>query len=166
MFRNLDKLFNSKNTRQMLNNAFIVLDNLCSKDLKYLNIQIYQYDPDIAIEELGLEFELIDQLLEDYVKQIINSKVLFVQHIEKLKSDRVNRIELDYTPLRELAHKNLGVARNLRIDDAEKLLFRMMKDDDLNYLLKYLVALIASTVILKPDCAYNTITLLNTKKTT
>jgi len=163
MFHNLDKLFRSKNTQHMINNAFMVLDNLYAKDLKYLNIQEYEYDYDIAVEELGLDSELIDQLLEDYVKQIINSKVIFIQHIERLKSDRVNRIKLNYTPLRDLAHKNLGVARNLRIGDAQKLLFGIMKDEDLNYISKYLDALIASAMILKPTCAYDTINLLNSE---
>ncbi len=159
----LDTLSNSKNIQEMLNGALLQTERLYKKDLKYLKIDNYEYDPDEAIEELGLDLDLINQLLEDYTRQIIISQTIFLEHIKQLQENKKNNISLDYTPLRDFAHKNLGVARNLRIEDAEKILFRMMKDDDLEYLLKYLDALIASTIILKPECAYNALLVMKMK---
>ncbi len=159
----LDTLSKSRNSQEMLRGAFLQTDKLYKKELKYLKIDNYEYDPDTAIEELGLDLELINQLLEDYVRQIINAKIIFQKLIQELQDNKNNNLELDYTPLRDFAHKNLGVARNLRIEDAEKILFRMMKDDDLKYMPKYLDALIASAIILKPECAYNTLSVMKIK---
>lgn len=153
----LDTLINFKNTKQLLNDAYAMSDKLFSRELKYLKIDDYDYDPDIASEELGLEVELINQLIEDYVRQILHAQTIFSGHITKLKDDKEDNKELDYTDLREFAHKNLGVARNLRIEVAEKILFRMMKSDDLDSIPKYLEALIATTIILNPECAHKEI---------
>ncbi len=159
----LDTLLEYKNTQQMVSSAYMALDTLLLKKLKYLNIDDYYYDSDLAVEELGLDLELVYQLIDDYVMQILRSKQIFLKHINKLKLDKMNNTELDYTELRDFTHKNLGVARNLRIGDAEKLLFRMMKDDDLNNILICLEALIASAIILRPECAYNTLVLMRVK---
>ncbi len=160
----LDKLKHTKNVQQLLNNAYILSDKLFLKELKYLKIDDYDYDPEIASEELGLDLELIDQLIEDYVRQILHAQTIFVTYINILKDDKKNNKELDYTNLREFAHKNLGVARNLRIVVAEKILFRMMKSDDIENMLIYLEALIATTIILNPECAYKEITIRNIKE--
>ena len=159
----LNKLKNTKNSKQLLNDAYIMSDKLFMKELKYLKIDDYEYDPDIASEELGLEIELIDQLLEDYVRQILHAQTNFLAYIKILENDKDNNKELDYTNLREFAHKNLGVARNLRIVVAEKILFRMMKGDDIENMPIYLDALIATTIILNPECAYKEIRLRNIK---
>lgn len=149
--------------QQMLNKSLIVASEIFDNELKYLNINNYQYTTDLAVEELGLEVELIEQLIEDYISQIIKSIPLFEQHLNKLKENKKLKLELDYTDMRELAHKNLGVARNLRIEDAEKILFRMMKTNELDCLLVCLNALLASTIILKPKYAYEIIKLIKIK---
>lgn len=127
--------------------------------------EIYVYNEDEAMEELGLDDELINQLVEDYVSQILKAIVVFEEHIFTLQSAKDAKKELDYTPLRELAHKNLGVARNLRIKDAEILLHHLMKKDDLEYLFICLETLRSCAIILKPECAYNTIKLIEVKST-
>lgn len=132
-------------------------------NLHNLQIQDYTYSPDEAIEELGLDSELINQLIEDYVSQILKSKILFLKHLDELESSVDNSKELDYTPLRELAHKNLGVARNLRIEDGIKILDELMKKDDLAYLILCVDGLAACAVRLKPKCAYQTIKLIDLK---
>ncbi len=125
-----------------------------------LEMHNYQYSPNEAIEELGLDLDLVNQLVEDYVIQILKSKVLFISHLQELKSSK----KLDYTPLRELAHKNLGVARNLRIEDAKKVLEELMKADDLDYLCACIEALESCAIRLRPKCAYETLKLIDIKE--
>jgi hypothetical protein len=132
-------------------------------NLTNLQIQDYTYSPTEAVEELGLDAKLIDQLVEDYVSQILKSKILFLHHLKELRTSIEKSIELNYTPLRELAHKNLGVARNLRIEDGIKVLDELMKKNDLDYLILCVEALSACAIRLKPKCAYETITLINIK---
>ncbi len=155
----LDRLKNYKNVKLLLNDAYLMSDNLFSRELKYLKVDDYEYDSDIACEELGLDRNLISHLVEDYIKQIFNIQTTFLDHINKLKEDKEAKKELDYTEFRELSHKILGVARNLRIEVAEKILFRMMRSDDLDSMLKYLEALIATTIILNPEYSYKEINL-------
>ena len=167
MFSNskyIDILFRNNNMQDMLSDAENISSSLFKNELKDLDINNYIYTPDEAIRELDLELEIVDQLIEDYVAQIIKSNVQFLSYINKLQTDKNNNKKLDYTNLRNLAHKNLGVAKNLRIKDAQKLLYKMLKDDDLDYILKCLEALIASAIILKPKCSYDTILLMNLKK--
>ena len=125
----------------------------------------YKYTPNVAMEELGLDLDLIDQLLEDYVRQIITYHVSFSEYINTLQFNKENGLGLEYTDLRELAHKNLGVARNLRIKDAEKLLTIIMKVDDTEYILSALEALIACAIKLKPKSAYDTLSIMKIKET-
>lgn len=125
----------------------------------------YLYSDEEAIEELGLDDELIHQLVEDYVIQILKTIPQFEEFIYDLQAKKDAKKELDYTALRELAHKNLGVARNLRIKDAEILLHDLMKKDDLEHLYICLEALHACAIKLKPECAYNTIKLIKVKST-
>jgi hypothetical protein len=123
----------------------------------------YRYDVQEAVDELGLDEELIHELVEDYVAQIIKSVVQFEEILYGLASNKDTKSELDYTELKELAHKNLGVARNLRIKDSELLLKELMKKDDLEYLLKCVAVLRATAIVLKPKYAYKTITLMDVK---
>jgi hypothetical protein len=125
----------------------------------------YKYSTQEAVDELGLDDELIHQLLEDYVAQIIKAIIQFEEMLYTLQSQKDAQKELEYTALKELAHKNLGVARNLRIKDAEILLTNLMKKDDLEYLFKCIEVLRASAIMLKPRYAYNTIKLIEVKST-
>ena len=125
----------------------------------------YRYNDFEAVEELGLDEELIHQLIEDYVVQIIKSVTMFEEILYKLQERVDAKKELDYTELRELAHKNLGVARNLRIKDSEILLNDLMKKDDLEYLFLCIETLRACAIRLKPECAYDAIKLIEIKST-
>jgi hypothetical protein len=143
--------------------AIEMCDEVLSTKLVHLKIQNYLYDTKEAVTELGLDTELVEQLVDDYVAQIIKAITQFDEYLEKLQYSKINEIALDYTPFRELAHKNLGVARNLRIKDAEILLYELMKKDDLDYLLTCLEALKVCAIKLRPKCAYNTIKLIKIK---
>jgi len=140
-----------------------VCKELFSGKLAHLDIQNYTYDTAEAVAELGLDEEMIQQLVDDYVAQIIKAVLQFDEYLEELKDSQEKKLILDYTPFRELAHKNLGVARNLRIKDAEVLLYELMKQDDLEYLLTCLEALKVCAIKLRPKCAYDTIKLIEVK---
>jgi len=143
--------------------AIAVCDELFSTKLTHLHIQDYQYDINEAVTELGLDADMIEQLVDDYVAQIIKAIIQFDEYMEKLQESQDKELKLDYTPFRELAHKNLGVARNLRIKDAEIMLYELMKKDDLEYLLACLEALKLCAIKLRPKCAYDTIKLIKIK---
>jgi len=152
---------------EKINEILLSASTTC-KDILYgelleLQISDYVYCPDEAIEELGLDKELVHQLTEDYVIQILKSISQFHQYLEKLKKEDEENRNLDYVALRELAHKNLGVARNLRIKDAEKLLYILMKKDDLQYISVSIKALKACAIKLNPICAYDTLNLIKIK---
>ncbi len=136
--------------------ALIQRNKAFTLEFRHLNLQNYFYKVDQAVVDLDLDKDVINELIEDYVKQIISEEVRFINILNKLKHDKVNGNELDYKELRELAHKNLGVARNLRIVDAEAFLTILMKEDNLDYLQQSLSALILSAIILKPSVAYMT----------
>lgn len=136
---------------------------LATTELIDLHIQDYKYDVSIAVNELGLDKELVAELVDDYVAQVIKSVVQFESYLKTLKTSKENNKDLDYTALRELAHKNLGVARNLRIKDAEILLYELMKKDDLEYLVACLEALKVCAIKLSPQCAYKTLKLIEVK---
>lgn len=123
----------------------------------------YEYSPAKAIEELGVDLDLVDHLVEDYVIQIIKSDVVAKEYLETLKQAKLNNKELDYTDFRNLAHKNLGVARNLRIEDAEKVLVDLLKKEDLEYLDRSLEILKACTIKLNPVSAYDALYLMQIK---
>ena len=123
----------------------------------------YHYSDAEAIEELGVDKDLVNQLVEDYVIQIMNTTIKFEDIIYKLQEAKDAKLELDYTELRDLAHKNLGVARNLRIKDAAIPLRDLMKKDDLEHMFKCVEALQACAIILKPECAYNAMKLIAVK---
>lgn len=125
----------------------------------------YKYETSEAVEELGLDEELIHQLVEDYIAQIIKSVLYFEEMLYELQSKKDAKQELNYTPFRDLAHKNLGVARNLRIKDAEIILTELMKKDDLEYLFLCIEVLRACAILLNPICAFNTIKLIEVKST-
>lgn len=142
-----------------VNNVLRENESFFEENLKELDISQYSYDPKEALDELGIELELINQLIEDYVTQIVKSKDQFVEYLKDMKDNK----EFDYTPLRELAHKNLGVARNLRIKDGRKILEEIMKEDDLDHLILCVIALEYAAIRLKPTCAYETLRLMEIK---
>ena len=153
------KLDRRKNRNKDIRNLVRHAKTVCSKFFT----QEYKYDDSEAMEELGLDDELIHELVEDYVVQIIKYITTFERLVYDLQKAKDAKKELDYTELRELAHKNLGVARNLRIKDGEIVLSDLMKKDDLEYLLFCVEALQASAICLKPGCAFNTLKLLEVK---
>lgn len=148
---------------KLLSAASLVCQNMSHKELKNLDICDYVYSSEEAVEELGLDEELVHQLLEDYVSQILKSISQFKIYINQIRIKNDDSVIADYKNLRELAHKNLGVARNLRIKDAEKLLYVLMKEEDLNYLETCIKALESCAVKLKPICAYDTLKLMKVK---
>jgi len=158
--RRLDK---SKDFRIYIDDIIRNSTLFLQSNFRHLEVHDYKYNADKAIEELGLEDDLINQLVEDYVIQILKSKIQFIEYINKLKIDRQNNIKLNYTPIRELAHKNLGVARNLRIEDAIKFLDELMVKDDLDYLTKCVIGLESCAIKLKPLCAYETMNFMKLK---
>ena len=157
------KAVEEDDVRLLQKSAMEVCDELLSGKLAHLDIQNYTYNTKEAVTELGLDEEMINQLVDDYVAQIIKAILQFDLYMEKLQESQNKELTLDYTPFRELAHKNLGVARNLRIKDAQALLYELMKKDDLDYLLTCLEALKVCAIKLRPKCAYATIKLIKVK---
>jgi hypothetical protein len=152
----------------VLKDILKVCRNITVKEFADLCLCDYMYETDEAIKELGLEKELIDQLLEDYVTQVLKNINQFEKYIDRLKSLSQKRSsgplrESDYQELRDLAHKNLGVARNLRIKDAEKILKLIHKSDNIEHIELALKLLEACAIKLKPNCAYNTLNLIEIK---
>jgi len=142
--------------KDILNDAILERNKTFALEFQHLNLQNYYYKTDEAVAELDIESEIIDELIEDYVKQIMDAETQFINILNKLKHDQTLGNKLDFKELRELAHKNLGVARNLRIIDAQSFLTILMKEDNLEAIQQALSALVLSTVILKPEIAYNT----------
>ena len=166
-----NKLSKEQEIDIILNDIFKICNSMHveTEEIFELNLCSYKYETKEAVDGLGLDKELVDQLLEDYVSQILNNIISFNSCIEKLKSvntgDRkVNKLrESDYTQLRELAHKNLGVARNLRIKDAEKLLKFLHNSDNIEHLVIAIQLLEACAIKLKTNCAYNVLNLMKIK---
>lgn len=144
-----DAIKRCKNLKNKLNCSF----DLCD----------YIYTTQEAIMELGIDDELIHQLVEDYVEQVIKTKQLFEEKITILENSQTNNEPLDFTPLRELAHKNLGVARNLRIKDGQSILEKMMEEENIDCLRECLKILEICAIRLKPESAFDTIKLIKIK---
>ena len=122
----------------------------------------YTYNDEEAVEELGVESELIHQLLEDFAIQIIESNVMQRREIAHLKEDKLNAKELDFTSFRNEVHKNLGVSRNLRVKDAVTVLTELMIATDFDRIELLLEVFEACALKLKPLQAYEA-TLLKRK---
>jgi len=162
-FRSDKEFSKEKKVLEFLHKSTKGCESLFEKKFEHLGVANYKYSTNVAVEELGLDEELVNQLVEDYVIQIIKSKAIFLEYLELLKEQDKNRETLDYLAFRELAHKNLGVARNLRIEDAQKLIYELMTQDDLGYLAECLEILIACAIKLKPRLAYETVQLIKIK---
>jgi hypothetical protein len=74
--------------------------------------------------------------------------------VKQIKKDISENKVPNFQPLRDLAHKNLGVARNLRIKDAQKILNNIMKEYDADIIEKYIDYLESCAILLKPKVAY------------
>ncbi|QFR43444.1 hypothetical protein [Sulfurimonas xiamenensis] len=151
---------------QLCNNIDKLLsegDSFLEKNLSDLKISSYCYQINEAVNELSLEEEIINELIEDYVIQILKSTIFFYKHIQELKKNKLENRPLNYINIRNLAHKNLGVARNLHIKDAEKLLKLIMNENDLESLEIYIKALEITAIKLNPLCAYETLNLIKAK---
>ncbi len=135
------------------------ISNICKEQthtkFSELNLCDYHYSINQAIEDLGLDEELIEEFLDAYVMQILEVIPQFEEYFEELRNNDHTMILFDYSYIRNLAHKNLGVARNLRIKDAEKLLNAIMKSENLEYLELCLEALELFAIRLRPKTVYN-----------
>ena len=149
--------------QNMLIDAVALNKNLLLNELKEMSMDNYIYTPDEAIEELGLDLDEINHLIDDYVSQIVRSNMMFLKYLNELANNTEKQKKLNFTPLRELAHKNLGVAKNLRIYDAEKLLHKIMLEDDIACIFSCLEGLFACVTILRPQKAFDTLRLIKVK---
>ncbi len=120
-----------------------------------IDVDDYVYSAEVTKEALGLDDELIDSLLEEYVAQIITTLPRFREMLKQIRKRMKKGEKAEFTQLRELAHKNLGVARNLHIKDAQKILYNIMTSDDIDEVERCLEYLEACTILLKPETAYD-----------
>jgi len=162
-FRYSNQLSKEKDIDLVLQDITQTCKEIKHQEFLKLDICDYKFDIETTIEELGLDKYTIKQFIEGYVTQLLNNiedfKIL-IQNLEKKSFIEKS----DFIKLRELAHKNLGVARNLRITDAEKLLNEIMTKDDLEYLKLCVDTLEVCTIKLSPNTAYNVINMINIKK--
>ena len=114
----------------------------------------HHYSMETAKEELGLEDELIETLLSDFVTQIITTLPQFRQIVKKMQNDFKKGLRVDFDAFRNLVHKNLGVARNLRIKNVQKILYSLMKEEDLGKIKRCMEYLEGCVILLKPEVAY------------
>ncbi len=138
--------------RIYVNNAYDLYDAFFS--------QPYTYDEEETIEALGIDTELIHELLEDFSVQLVQTNVTLRKQIQFLESEKLYTKELDFTPLRDTIHKNLGVARNLRIKDSVQILNQLMTETDLESIEVLLKILEACALKLKPHHAYEALQLI------
>ena len=126
------------------------LQNIVSK----VDADDHIYSFETTKEALGLDDELINSLLEEYVAQIVTTMPRFWQIVEEIRNSNARGEKADLTPLRELAHKNLGVARNLHIKDAQKILQSIMSSESVDEVERCLEYLEACMILLKPEAAF------------
>lgn len=154
---NLSKLIENrkeKNYRMQIyvNKAYDLYDSFFS--------QPYIYDEEETIDALGIDTELIHELLEDFSVQLIQTNVTLRKQLQFLENEKLYTQELDFTPLRDTIHKNLGVARNLRIKDSVQILNQLMTETDLESIEVLLKILEACALKLKPQHAYKALQLI------
>ena len=139
------------------------LDNICKNRSNNHPIKDYIYDVTIAANELDLDEELIGQLVDDYISQVFNTRYQFDNIINNLKELKDIDKEMKKIDLKNLVHKNLGVAKNLRIEDAQYFLNEMMIHDDIEYLKDCVDALDACAIKLNPAHAYGVLQVIELK---
>jgi hypothetical protein len=156
-FKFSDNLTKEQEIQDVLSAYSKLCKDITNKEFIELDICDYKYTTDEAVKELCIDQETIAVILNEYIKQVFESLFIFEIMLKKLKLDSSLNKELDFTKIQELAHKNLGVARNLRIKDAEKLLTIVMHNKDLELIEICLDMLQFTTIKLDPDMAYNMI---------
>lgn len=157
----INSLLQAKNTEDLFKSARRISKEIYIFDLE--SYGSYQYVGSIAMEALGIEEELLNELLDDYVVQIIRAIIILTQQLHRLNNQRKLNQTLDFTELRELIHKNLGVARNLRIEDAEILLKIMIEEDNLELIMTYIIRLLTTVILLDAKTSYEVLALINIK---
>lgn len=113
----------------------------------------YKYDIDKAVSELGLDADTVYELLDDYVKQILTTNKEFVDMLSYLWEKQFLGEKFTLEPFLNLVHKNLGVAKNLRIADAVLILSEIKKQKDVESISLYLDALVSCAIKLRPKQA-------------
>ena len=88
----------------------------------------YQFDPQIASNELGLPIDLIEEFIEDFITQAKDFKDDLYQ---SLNDGDIENIHI-------LSHKLKGVAANLRVEDAFEVLTTINTSHDINVVEKNL----------------------------
>ncbi len=88
----------------------------------------YNYDPQVASDELGLPIDLIEEFIEDFIAQAKEFKDELHSSLNKGDTDNI----------KILSHKLKGVAANLRIEDAFNTLSIINTSSDINEVEKYL----------------------------
>ena len=127
------------------------------------SLKNYAYSPSLAASELGLDEELVAELVNDYISQILHTRYQFDNLINNIKElDSIDK-EAKKIELKNLAHKNLGVAKNLRIEDAKIFLNDLMKEDNIEHLKECVDALEACAVKLNPKHAFNVLQVMELK---
>ncbi len=121
----------------------------------------YSYNEAEAIEALGIESDLVQELLEDFAVQLIQSNVILQKQLHFLNDEQLYTKELDFTPFRNTIHKNLGVARNLRIKDCVMILNQLMIETDLESIEALLKVLESCALKISPHRAYEALQLIN-----
>jgi len=166
----LERLLIDENVSKDENIASILklAKSICNdllKDKIECDLLTYKYDFEEPMNELGLEEELITHLLEDYIYQVFSSYKNFNSILQSIKKSDSSEIETHVSDLKNLAHKNLGVARNLRIYDAQFLLTELMSNNtDVDYLKNCVEALMACAFKLNPPYAYGVLKLRQIKE--
>ncbi len=162
---NIDSdLSKEKKIEIVLEYAQEICDDVFKNRFDNSKLSNYIYSVTEAENELGLEEELIIQLTEDYITQIFKASDVFKNLIHNIRKNKDKKNKL--IELRDLAHKNLGVVRNLHIKDAQVLLNDLLtKHDDLDHLEDCVKALNACAFKLNPEYAYNTLSIIKIKKT-
>jgi len=158
-----DTISKEENVASILKLAQSICDGVSTHKQSLLPKE-YVYDYSKPVDELGLDKELIIQLIQDYISQIFKSYNLFYEILEGLSQNQEALRESKSIELKNLSHKNLGVARNLRIDDAQVLLTYLMNNhENLEYLEEYIEALMACAFKLNPSYAYDVLKLKKVK---
>ena len=85
------------------------------------------YNPEIAVEETGLDLDLIIELMEEYITQVYDIQDDFKDAIKSENSDDIYLI----------THRLKGVSANLRVNSIYDILDMIEKSHDLDKNLEY-----------------------------
>ncbi len=101
-------------------------------ELKLATPATYQFNPQVAADELGLPRDLIEEFVEDFIQQANK----FIPEIQEALGRN------DFDTIQILSHKLKGVAANLRIEDALEVLATINSSKDTQAIARYLAHLI------------------------